>query len=139
MLSIAFVNVTVELFVECRRIGVAKHQGQLIRVSPVGFLPELIFHLFIKNSTGQRIGNRNADLVWQQFVDHPDGFPDIFLGFSRVTELNKERRMDTILFQQMGRFVDLSNHRAFIHRIQYLLRTAFRSAAAGKAASSSSR
>ena len=50
--------------VKLRPVGSAEHHFEIVTLLPVPFRGELLFDLLVKLRAGQRVGDADADIVW---------------------------------------------------------------------------
>src|SRR5712691_12291454 len=97
---------SVQLPVKCCAVRAAIKHRQIIRVLPVLLVPELLADGLMEFCPGQRIRNRNADIVRLAIAHHFESLRDVFACFTRKTELEKEAYLDAGLVDAAACFID---------------------------------
>ena len=100
--------------------------GEVGAVQPVDTFPKFVFHSFIKRCSRQGIADADADVVRHQVAHHFQGEFNVLAGFAGIAELQEKGDFHPMRVELSRRLVNLLDLRAFVHRVQDFLRTAFR-------------
>jgi hypothetical protein len=111
-----------QLPVKCSAERTFVKHGQVAGIDPVSAFPQLLADGEVKLGSGERVGNRHADIIRQAIIHHLKGLLDILAGLPRIAKLEEEADLDPHVVQAPGRFVDLLYPGAFIHDVQDFLR-----------------
>ena len=77
----------------------------------------------MKSGSGQRIGDRNPDVVRRDISYHANGRFNLLPLLAWIAKLQEQARANPISPQISHRIVDLANADSFIHRIEDALRS----------------
>src|SRR4051812_33712330 len=73
----------------------ARKQGvEVVALAPVPFFPEAGLHTCVKARAGQRVTDRDADVIGRQLTDELAGLLDLSPSLARIAKLQEEPDAD---------------------------------------------
>ena len=83
-------------------IRTVEHHGQVIAVAPVGLAVELLLHHVVETRPGQRVRDRDTDVIWLFGANEIPRQEDVLPAFSEIAELDEPTSSDAALFEGLG-------------------------------------